>query len=211
MDNIQSSKLSPETRTYHTAMAIQSLPFYIPEGFPQPEVAESLVDSSSDTDWDFVCSSQPTQDGEDWILALETAALAPSTLIHETSHQLDFPHPSNVGHAPDTDRAALNTPGRARRAHLVRRASPVKLKPQASPALGAAPRCLNLVRRVTPGPIRDLMRTAEMAKKRQLARDAARHILKKIHAHATALTRLRRKHKRLAAFAAGGKDKENLS
>ncbi|KAJ6585886.1 hypothetical protein B0H19DRAFT_1110932, partial [Mycena capillaripes] len=86
-----------------------------------------------------------------------------------------------------------------------------KLKPRASPALGAAPRCLNLFRRVTPGPSRDFMRKAEMAKKRQLARDAARRILKKIRTHATALTRLRHKHKRLAAFAAGGKDKENLS
>ncbi|KAJ6613020.1 hypothetical protein B0H10DRAFT_2436667 [Mycena sp. CBHHK59/15] len=184
-------------------MVMQSLSFCTPEGFPQ--VAGSPADSSSwETDWDFVCSSQPTQDGEDWILT--TSVLAPSTPIRGTYNQLDFPDatPSDVGYAPDMYRAALDASAPARRAHLIRRASPVKLKTQASPALGAAPRCLNLVRRVTPGPSRELMRMTEMAKKRQLARDAARRILKKICTHATALARLQHKHKRLSAFAAGG-------
>ncbi|KAJ6566639.1 hypothetical protein B0H19DRAFT_1232725 [Mycena capillaripes] len=144
-----------------------------------------------------------------WILMLKTAALRTTT---PTYNHLDFPDatPSDVGYTQDADRAALNTSAHARHAHLIRRASPVKPKTQASPALGAAPRCLNLVRRVTPGPSRELMRMTEKAKKRQLARDAARRILKKIRTHATALARLRHKHKRLSAFAAGGKDKENL-
>ncbi|KAJ7668769.1 hypothetical protein DFH06DRAFT_1182447 [Mycena polygramma] len=185
-------------------------------GMPS-SVAYGISDDSA-TDWDesldFVASSQPSQDGEDaWYMTSTPpssdlrAYTSYATPLFTVADSMEAPHAATPLQTVQRD---LGAPG-ARRPRLVRRASPVKASPASTLAQTPAPRCLNLVRRVTKGPSGKSSHAEEMEKKRQRARETARRIAKKIRTHAAVIARLQRQRQRLCAFAAAGsaEDKEN--
>ncbi|KAJ7631267.1 hypothetical protein DFH06DRAFT_1224042 [Mycena polygramma] len=172
-------------------------------------------DSLGDESLDFVASSQPSQDGEDsWYM---TSTPPSGDMRASTSYVTPpFSLADNMEafHATPlhTAQRDLGAPGACRRPRLVRRASPVKASPASTLTQTPAPRCLNLVRRVTKGPSKKPSHAEEMEKKRQRARETARRIAKKIRTHAAVIARLQRQRQRLCAFAAAGsaEDKENI-
>ncbi|KAJ7643138.1 hypothetical protein DFH06DRAFT_1213837 [Mycena polygramma] len=185
-------------------------------GIPS-SVAHGISDDSA-TDWDdsldFVASSQPSQDGEDsWYMTSTPpssdlrASTAYVTPLFSLTNRMEASHCATPLQAAQQDLGALG----ARRPRLVRRASPVKASPASTLVQSPAPRCFNLVRRVTKGPSKKPSHAEEMEKKRQRARATARRIVKKIRTHATAIARLQRQRQRLCAFVAAGsaEDKEN--
>ncbi|KAJ7649032.1 hypothetical protein DFH06DRAFT_1208837 [Mycena polygramma] len=185
-------------------------------GMPS-SIAHTISDDSA-TDWDesldFVASSQPSQDGEDsWYMTSTPpssdlrASTSYVTRLFSLTDRMEASQSATPFQAAQQDLGALG----ARRPRLVRRASPVKASPASTLAQSPAPRCLNLVRRVTKGPSGKPSHAEEMEKKRQRARETARRIAKKIRTHAAVIARLQRQRQRLCAFAAAGsaEDKEN--
>ncbi|KAJ7489049.1 hypothetical protein FB451DRAFT_1223619 [Mycena latifolia] len=139
----------------------------------------SLGNGALDDDFDCVPSSQPFED-EDWqtygVLKVPITTTPTRQSISEAVAQADEAH-SAIG---------------ARRARLVRRASPVKPRLLFAATQGTIPRSFNLVRHVTVAP------AIEWQRKR--ARDKAHRIIKKLQAHARATAWLRRQHRELCAF-----------
>ncbi|KAJ6457476.1 hypothetical protein C8R47DRAFT_1164103 [Mycena vitilis] len=135
------------------------------------------------TDWDYVVeSSQPFEDGEDWLTIPATSSCANAI------------HAFDVAPKPSSDVCP--------RPRLVRRASPVKRRPESLTVTPTILRPLKLVRRVTTA--------AYLERKRRRAREEAKNIVKKIQALARATARLRTRHRKLRAFVMGSVDKENL-
>ncbi|KAJ7114507.1 hypothetical protein C8R44DRAFT_984451, partial [Mycena epipterygia] len=126
---------------------------------------------------DIVATCQPKGTEEEW-----QVSTLPTTLVSSTP-------PSHQSPYSDSD---SNTS--ARQSLLIRWVSPVKASPTPFSARGPIPRPLHLVRRVT-APNKWAIRAAEMRKKRQCAREKARHIIKRIRALARLTARLQRKHR----------------
>ncbi|KAJ7870404.1 hypothetical protein B0H13DRAFT_2669852, partial [Mycena leptocephala] len=164
---------------------------------------------------DFVASSQPLQDGEDfsdacWIpsdlgpVESDLADVVASSQPFEDGEDLfqdvglQTPSPTTGSSwvtltGPVTpERSDVNT--LTRHTRLVRRVSPGKFSSIPRHTSCALPRSRNLVRRVT--------MAAYMERRRKHARDEARRVLEKIRRLTKTTMHLRRKHRDLCAFAA---------
>ncbi|KAJ7037003.1 hypothetical protein C8F04DRAFT_1181018 [Mycena alexandri] len=146
---------------------------------PTSSVTRDNTSSTTGLADDIVSSSQPFEDGEEDLLPIQKPLLTYTPL----------PMASTTGVDP------ASSP-RARRARLVRRASPVKPRAVAPADLHCMlPHPRKLVRRVT--------FTAELERRRRRARIEARHIFKKLQALTTTVHHLKRKHRELRMLGAG--------
>ncbi|KAJ7155096.1 hypothetical protein C8R46DRAFT_1356354 [Mycena filopes] len=163
-------------------------------------VAALRLLQASDAESEFVGTSQPSEDGEEYFCN-------PNITASDGGH-----HRRRVeGAAPCSPRSPPSEASLQRRARLVRRVPPTELCPNLVAGGPVQPRCFNLVRRVTLGPTRAVLWARDTERKRQRARDKAAAIVRKLRRLATATARLHRKHRELRAFAAGLDDnKENM-
>ncbi|KAJ7468807.1 hypothetical protein FB451DRAFT_1257362 [Mycena latifolia] len=162
------------------------------------ETSLRLENGPQEEDFDCVPSSQPFED-EDW-QTYHGPLKVPITISPPTT-----PTRQSISEAvTQADATPSGSAMRARRARLIRRASPVKPMPLHAATQGKISRPFNLVRRVTLAP--------EIARRRKRARDKAHLIIKKLQALARATARLRRQHRELCAFIreTGRKNKENV-
>ncbi|KAJ7114263.1 hypothetical protein C8R44DRAFT_984335 [Mycena epipterygia] len=167
-------------------------------------------------DFEFVASSQPSEDGEvedDWDVqgylrpmtppakrhlldALELATTEPLSTVDLTNH---------IAASDSTVLSVVDILPHPRR-RLIRRASPMKLK--------TTPSCTQpTISRPNPKLVRRVTMAAHIARQQERAREETRRILKKIRRLATATARLRQKHRRLCEFMAESRaiqQKENI-
>ncbi|KAJ7075761.1 hypothetical protein C8R43DRAFT_1143755 [Mycena crocata] len=149
-----------------------------------------------------VATSQPFQDGDEvlsqlrlWPRGTPSSSEASRILLADFDSESEFFVGTSQACEDSDDDCGPMTPVAtppevlARRARLIRRASPVK--PRSIPPC-PRPRPTNLVRRVTAD--------AEMERKRQHVRAKTTRVLKKLCALATKTFRLQRKHRELCKF-----------
>ncbi|KAJ7687501.1 hypothetical protein B0H17DRAFT_1203564 [Mycena rosella] len=166
---------------------------------------------------EFVATSQPLQDGEDfWGLSAFSPGSATADACGDWS-DVDFvgtSQPLEDGedswYSSSKVKIPTISPPRCLnsemdctpRSRLVRRVSPLTSTQLPVAALGITSRPLNLVRRVTIAP--------EIQKKRNRACREAQQIAKRIRALAKATAKLRRKHRVLCDFVRESGRKENV-
>ncbi|KAJ7443261.1 hypothetical protein FB451DRAFT_1296124 [Mycena latifolia] len=162
---------------------------------------------------DFVGTSQPFDDGEeDWSVLMTPPA--------RRTQSLHVPAPLSRAESPPSDTSHLDPDIHARRARLIRRASPVLYycrNPAEHRSLRRPPFSVaSILLDVSQPALRNRcahdypsMSAVDLERKRQQAADKARDIAKKIRALAAKTASLRKKHRQLCAFAGGSAGKEN--
>ncbi|KAJ7751237.1 hypothetical protein DFH07DRAFT_961024 [Mycena maculata] len=165
-------------------------------------------DDICDDSVDFVGSSQPFQDGEDNLQPYTTGKS-----LNVSPIPLSSQAPSDLSVCPNASDPYV-IENLSRRARLVRRCPP-KAAQSPTPPSPPRPRRRNrdLVRRASGGPSQAILKAREMERRKDRARQKARHIVKEIRRLATVTGQLRRRHRQLSSFitqSSAGGNKENV-